>query len=53
MRIAFIVFFIIVSLLALVLPFTTEFERPEAEQITVEGLPPVPKLGVYDELPNF
>ncbi|MBL4742422.1 MAG: peptidoglycan hydrolase [Idiomarina sp.] len=53
MRIAFIVFFIIVSLLALLLPFTTKFERPEAGQITVEGLPPVPKLGVYDELPDF
>lgn len=53
MRIAFIVFFIIVSLLALLLPFTTDFKRPDAEVITVDGLPPVPKLGVYDELPDF
>lgn len=53
MRIAFILFFIVVSLLALLLPFTTDFEAPEAEQITVEDLPPVPKLGVYDELPDF
>lgn len=53
MRILFIVFFIALSLAALLLPFTTTFERPDADQLTIDGLPPVPKIGVYDELPDF
>lgn len=53
MRILFIALFIIVSIMMLVIPFTTDFERPDAEQITMEGLPPVPKVSVYDELPDF
>ena len=53
MRILFIALFIIVSIIMLVIPFTTDFERPDVGQITMEGLPPVPKVGVYDELPDF
>lgn len=53
MRFLFIVFFVAVSLMALLLPFTVTFEPAETEYSETTGLPPVPKIGVYDELPDF
>lgn len=53
MRLLFIIVFAAVSIFALILPFTMTFERDGAPAEQVEGLPPVPKVGVYDEIPDF
>ncbi|MGM0525435.1 MAG: glucosaminidase domain-containing protein [Pseudomonadota bacterium] len=53
MRVLFIVLFIAVSLAFLIVPFTVDFKPAEPAVVEVEGLPPIPKVGVYDELPDF
>lgn len=51
MRTLFIIVFALVSILAFVLPFTVDFKS--APTASVSGLPPVPKLPAFDEVPDF
>lgn len=50
----FIIFFILVCIAALLLPFFSKYEKPTSDKdIVSHGLPPVPTLKPRTEIPNF
>ncbi|OIN02139.1 peptidoglycan hydrolase [Idiomarina sp. MD25a] len=50
----FIIFFILVCIAALLLPFFSKYEKPAGERdVASHGLPPVPTLEPRTEIPNF
>ncbi|PYE34362.1 Bax protein [Idiomarina fontislapidosi] len=50
----FIIFFILVCIAALLLPFFSKYEKPASEKdIASHGLPPIPTLAPRTEIPNF
>ncbi|WP_404399206.1 glucosaminidase domain-containing protein [Idiomarina seosinensis] len=53
MRKLFIVFFIFVSLLALLLPFIAKKQLYASAFPEIAGIPPVPEISSYRSLPNF
>lgn len=53
MRILFIVFFTLVSFLMLLLPFWQNLGQSDSQVSQTTNLAPVPKLSIYDELPDF